>query len=65
MHAKEKELYGVKKELVMPFKSKAQARFMFSKKPALAQEFADATKSIKKLPEYVKVKSKGKVRKKK
>jgi len=38
----------------MPFKSKAQARFMFSQKPELAQEFADKTKSIKKLPEKVK-----------
>lgn len=38
----------------MPFKSKAQARFMFAKKPKLAKEFADETKSIKKLPNKVK-----------
>lgn len=38
----------------MPFKSKAQARFMFAKKPKLAKEFADATPSIKSLPEKVK-----------
>lgn len=44
----------------MPFKSKAQARFMFAKKPAMAKEFASATKSIKKLPEHVKTKPKEK-----
>lgn len=37
----------------MPFKSKAQARFMFSQKPKLAKEFASKTKSIKKLPNKV------------
>lgn len=37
----------------MPFKSKAQARFMFAKHPAIAKEFAAATPSIKKLPEKV------------
>jgi hypothetical protein len=42
----------------MPFKSKAQAKFMFAKKPKLAKEFADATPSIKKLPEHVKKKKK-------
>jgi hypothetical protein len=44
----------------MPFKSKAQARFMFAKKPELAQEFADATPSIKKLPNHVKPKKRSK-----
>ena len=39
-----------------PFKSKAQARYMFAKKPEMAKEFADATPSIKKLPEHVKKK---------
>lgn len=34
----------------MPFKSKAQAKFMFAKKPQLAKEFASKTKSIKALP---------------
>lgn len=42
----------------MPFKSKAQARFMFAKKPKLAKEFADKTKSIKSLPDHVKEKNK-------
>lgn len=27
----------------MPFKSKAQARYMFAKKPKIAKEFAEAT----------------------
>lgn len=38
----------------MPFKSKAQARMMWEKHPELAQEMADKTPDIKKLPEYVK-----------
>lgn len=38
----------------MPFKSKAQARFMFSQHPQIAKEFAAKTKSIKALPDYVK-----------
>ncbi len=38
----------------MPFKSKAQAKFMFAKKPEIAKEFAEATPSIKKLPNHVK-----------
>ncbi len=37
----------------MPFKSKAQARFMFAKHPAIAKEFAAKTSSIKSLPDYV------------
>jgi len=37
----------------MPFKSKAQMRFMFSKKPEMAKEWAAKTPSIKKLPEKV------------
>jgi len=40
----------------MPFKSKAQARFMFAKKPELAKEFAEKTKSIKSLPQHVREK---------
>ena len=36
----------------MPFKSKAQARFMFAKHPEIAKEFASKTKSIKALPEH-------------
>jgi hypothetical protein len=35
----------------MPFKSKAQARWMFAKKPAMAKRWAKHTKSIKSLPE--------------
>ncbi len=37
----------------MPFKSKAQQRFMFAKHPKMAKEFADATPDIKKLPEHL------------
>lgn len=40
----------------MPFKSKAQARYLFAKEPKVAKEFASKTKSIKKLPEHVKKK---------
>lgn len=36
----------------MPFKSKAQARFMFAKHPKIAKEFAEHTPSIKALPDY-------------
>jgi hypothetical protein len=48
----------------MPFKSKAQAKYMFAKHPEIAKEFADATPSIKKLPEHVKKKTKAKRKKK-
>ena len=37
-----------------PFRSRSQARYMFSQHPEIAKEFADATPNIKKLPEYVK-----------
>ena len=37
--------------VVVPFKSKAQARYMFLKHPKIAKEFAKKTKNIKKLPE--------------
>ena len=37
----------------MPFQSQAQARLMFATKPAMAKEFAEATPSIKALPQYV------------
>lgn len=40
----------------MPFKSKAQAQYLFAKKPAIAKEFASKTKSIKKLPNKLKKK---------
>jgi len=42
----------------MPFKSKAQARYLFAKEPEVAKEFSSKTKSIKKLPEHVKPKKK-------
>jgi hypothetical protein len=42
----------------MPFKSKAQARYMFAKHPKIAKEFASKTKSIKALPNKVKAKKK-------
>lgn len=35
----------------MPFKSKAQRRFMYAKHPKLAKEFEAATPKGKKLPE--------------
>ena len=43
----------------MPFKSKAQQRFMFSHHPELAKEFASKTPNMKKLPKHV-AKKKGK-----
>lgn len=43
----------------MPFKSKAQARFMFSQHPEIAKEFASKTKSIKALPNKVHHSGKG------
>lgn len=38
----------------MPFKSKAQQRFMFAQHPGIAKRWAKETLSIKKLPEQVK-----------
>lgn len=37
----------------MPFKSQAQRRFLFARKPKVAREFASKTKNIKALPEKV------------
>lgn len=37
----------------MPFKSKAQAGFMFANKPQIAKEWASKTPSIKSLPQHV------------
>lgn len=37
----------------MPFKSQAQARYMYATKPGIAREFSNATPSIKALPEQV------------
>jgi hypothetical protein len=37
----------------MPFKSKAQQRYLFAKEPKVAREFAAKTKDFKSLPERV------------
>ena len=37
-----------------PFKSKAQAKWMFANKPKMAKEWASKTKSIKSLPAHKK-----------
>lgn len=42
----------------MPYKSKAQQKFMHAKHPKLAKEFDAATKDFSKLPEHVKAKKK-------
>lgn len=44
----------------MPFKSKAQQRYMFSQKPDIAHEWAEHTPDFKALPERVKKKKKRK-----
>jgi len=35
----------------MPFKSKAQARYLFAREPEMAKRWAKETPSMKKLPE--------------
>ena len=40
----------------MPFKSKAQQRFMFATMPKTAKKWAKTTKNIKRLPARVKKK---------
>jgi len=35
----------------MPFKSKAQARYLFAREPEVAKRWAKETPSMKKLPE--------------
>jgi hypothetical protein len=42
----------------MPFKSKAQARFMYSQHPDIAKRWSKKSQSISKLPEKVKIKKK-------
>lgn len=37
----------------MPFKSKAQQRYLYAKKPEVAKEFTEKTPNIKKLPQKV------------
>jgi len=44
----------------MPFKSKAQVKWMFANKPAMAKKWAKHTKNIKGLPKKVLKKSKQK-----
>jgi len=44
----------------MPFKSKAQQRFMFAKHPKIAREFAAHTPSFKSLPARSSMKRLGK-----
>lgn len=43
----------------MPFKSKAQMRYLYAKEPAVAEEFAEHTpkQAFKKLPEHVRDKN--------
>lgn len=43
-----------------PFRSQSQRRFLYAKHPKMAKEFAEHTPNIKKLPEKVKKKAKGK-----
>lgn len=42
----------------MPFRSKAQEKFMFSQKPKMAKQWAKETPDIKDLPKKVKKKKK-------
>ncbi len=46
----------------MPFKSKAQMRYLYAKEPEVAKEFAEKPpkKAYKKVPEHVKKKGKKK-----
>jgi hypothetical protein len=50
----------------MPFKSKAQAAYLYSQKPEIAKEFAEHTpkSAYKKMPEHVKKKKSSKKGKK-
>ncbi len=47
----------------MPFKSKAQQRYLYAKHPKVAKEFSEYTSNFEKLPEHKK--QGGKPRKKK
>ena len=44
----------------MPFKSKAQRRFLYSQHPEVAEKFEEHTPKDKKIPEKVKRKTKKK-----
>ncbi len=54
---KDKNDYPEEGEIIVPFKSKKQAKFMFAKHPEIAKEFAAETPSIKSLPNKVKKKA--------
>jgi len=43
----------------MPFKSKAQQRYLYAVHPDIAEEFAAHTKNFKSLPEHIKHKTSG------
>ena len=47
-------------EINMPFKSKAQRKYLYANDPEVAEEFAKETPKGKKLPEKVKKKNKNK-----
>ncbi len=42
----------------MPFKSRAQQKYLFSQHPEIAKEFAEHTANYSKLPEHVRSKKK-------
>ncbi len=48
----------------MPFVSKAQQRYLFATKPAIAKEFAAATTNYTNLPEHVKATAHKRLRRK-
>ena len=45
-----KHLSGLS-DAIMPFKSKAQARYLFAREPEVAKKFAKETPSMKGIPE--------------
>jgi hypothetical protein len=51
-----KYIFNVLQGLTMPFKSKAQQKYLFANKPAMAEEWEKETPDIKKLPNKVKKK---------
>ena len=48
----------------MPFKSKAQSRYLFAREPEVAKRWAKETPSMKSLPEKATKSKDGKMRKK-
>jgi len=49
---------NLSRRIIMPFKSKAQSRYLFATEPKIAKEYAAKTPNMKKLPEKVKPKKK-------